>query len=168
MTPVALMTLGGRAGAGAARRTSTRERAGTLAISDELPRSGGLGDRRRGDRFRRNGRRRRRLAELDPDRRQPAPEVAVDRRGTERHRLVELPLRRMEDEGLRLEATETAVRADELLEGRDLAHLRVVLAQEQQVRRVGHRVLALEAHDRVRAEDHRRVLALDAVLVEVS
>ena len=63
---------------------------------------------------------------------------------------------------------QAAVRADQLLEGGDLAHLRVVLAEQQQVGRVGHRVLALEAHDRVLAEERRRVLALDPVLVEVA
>ena len=60
------------------------------------------------------------------------------------------------------------MRADQLLERGHLAELRVVLAEEQQVRGVGHRVLALEAHDRVRAEQRRRVLALDPVLVEVA
>ena len=57
---------------------------------------------------------------------------------------------------------EAAVRADQLLERGHLAELRVVLAEQQQVRRVGHRVLALQAHDRVRSEQLRRVLALDA------
>ena len=70
--------------------------------------------------------------------------------------------------GSRLGPAQAAVRSDELLERRDLAHLRVVLAEQQQVGRVGHRVLALEAHDRVRAEERRRVLALDVVLVEVA
>ena len=73
---------------------------------------------------------------------------------------------RMNGSGLR--TAQAAVRADELLERRDLAHLRVVLAEQEQVRRVGHRVLALEAHDRVLAEEGRRVLALDPVLVEIA
>ena len=57
--------------------------------------------------------------------------------------------------------------ADQLFECRHLAELRIVLTEQQQVRRVGHRVLALQAHDRVRSEELRRVLAFDAILVEV-
>ena len=72
----------------------------------------------------------------------------------------------MEDERLGLRAAETAVRADQLLERGDLAELGVVLAEQQQVGRMDHRVLALEAHDRVRPEQLGRVLALDLVLVE--
>src|SRR4029453_19643943 len=44
----------------------------------------------------------RRRAERDPDRFQPAPDVAIDGRGADRDRLVELPLDRVEDERLRL------------------------------------------------------------------
>ena len=58
------------------------------------------------------------------------------------------------------------MRPDELLERRHLAELGVVLAEQQQVRRVGHLVRALEAHDRMRAEQGRRILAIDPVLVE--
>ena len=105
--------------------------------------------------------------QLDPDVAEPAPDVPVDRRRTERHRLVERPLGRVQDERLRLRAAQAAVGADQLLVRRDLAELRVVLADEQEVRRVGHRVLALHAHDRVRPEQGGGVLAVDVVLVEV-
>ena len=108
------------------------------------------------------------LPELDADPAQPAPDVAIDGRSPERDLLVERPLDRVEDERLGLRAAEAAVRADELLERGDLAELGVVLAEQQQVRRVDHLVLALEAHDRVRPEQGRRVLALDPVLVEVA
>ena len=72
----------------------------------------------------------------------------------------------MEDERLRLRPAEATVRADQLLERGHFAEHRVVLAEQQQVGGVDHGVLALEAHDRVRAEQGRRVLALDPVLVE--
>ncbi len=104
--------------------------------------------------------------EGDPDRLEPTADVPIDRRCPERHLLIQRPFDRVEDEGLGLRPTEAAVRADELLERGHLAELRVVLAEQQQVRGVGHRVLALEAHDRVRPEDRRRVLAFDPVLVE--
>src|SRR5688572_2539427 len=90
-----------------------------------------------------------RHAEGDPDRVEPAPDVPVYRWCPQRHLFVELPFDRMEDERLRLRAAETAVGADQLFEGRHLAELWVVLTEQQQVWRVGHRVLALQAHDRV-------------------
>src|SRR4029079_11511082 len=133
-----------------------------------IPGEGGL--RRRGDglvgiggRCRVNGcwRRCRLLPELDPDRAQPATDVPIDRRGAERDLFVEDPVGRVEDERPRLEPTQPTVRADQLLERSDLAELRVILADEQQIRRVLHRVLAAEAEERVGSERLRRVLALD-------
>ena len=73
----------------------------------------------------------------------------------------------MEDERLGLRPAEAAVRPDELLERRDLAERRVVLADQQQVRRVLHLVLAPHAQQGVRPERRHRVLALDLAVVEV-
>ena len=109
-----------------------------------------------------------RLAKPDADRLEPAPDVAVDRRGAQRDLLVERPLGRVEDERLGLRATKATVRADQLLECRHFAHDRVVHAEQEEIRRMGHRILALQAHDRMRAEDRRRILTFDPVLVEVA
>ena len=100
------------------------QRADTTAVPlgdrpcDERRDAGGSQFRRRpaGRRDRRRGRHRRDrlhgrgcwlggcpglvLAELDPDRPEPAPDVAVDRPGAERHGLVQLPLGRVQDERL--------------------------------------------------------------------
>ena len=105
----------------------------------------------------------RRLRKVDPDRRQPAAQVPVDRGRPERDGLVQLPLDRMEDERLGLEAAQPAVRADQLLERGHLAQLRVVLAE-----RTGG---PARAPSRPRgagcppcaARTARRVLALDGV-----
>ena len=70
--------------------------------------------------------------------------------------------------GCGLEPAEAPVRADLLLERRDLTHARVVLADEEQVWRVDHAVFVLQAHDRMRAEERRRVLTFDAILFEIS
>src|SRR5436190_2856979 len=115
---------------------------------------------------RRAGRRTTGLAELDADRPEPAPDVAVDGWGPERDVLVELPFGRVEDERLGLRPAEPAVRADELLERGDLPELGYLLTEQQQVRRMGHRVLAPQAHDRVWPEQSRRILTLDLVSVE--
>ena len=60
------------------------------------------------------------------------------------------------------------MRANQLLERGDFAKLRIVLTDEQQIGRVGHCVLALEAHHGVRPEQLSRVFADDPVLVKVA
>ena len=73
----------------------------------------------------------------------------------------------MQDEGERLGPTQPAVGADQLLEGRDLAGLRVEGAVDHQIGAVGESVGSSHMLGRVRAKRGEWVLALDAVAVEI-
>src|SRR6188768_1197536 len=83
--------------------------------------------------------------ELDAKRFNPSSKVAVDRGCSEWDWLVELPLDRMEDEWFRLRSTESAVRADLLLERGDFTELRIELADQQEVGGMRHGILATDA-----------------------
>ena len=75
----------------------------------------------------------------------PAAQLLVDHRRTDERREVQLPVRRVEQERSGLRAAQAAMRADELLERRDLTGLGVVQADDRDVADVLDRVEALEA-----------------------
>jgi hypothetical protein len=83
-----------------------------------------------------------------------AAPARVGQRATddERHFLVELPFGGIQDEGLGLRSSQATARPAEVFERGALAELRVELADQQQVGRVRHRVLAFQAHHRVPTE----------------
>ena len=69
--------------------------------------------------------------------------------------------------GCGLEPAEATVRSDLLLERRDLAHAGSYWLRKSRSGAWTIAIFVLQAHDRVRTEEGRRVLALDAVLVEI-
>ena len=95
----------------------------------------------------------------------PAADLAVDGRCAD-ELLVELPVRGVHDQRQRLRAAEAPVRADELLEGRDLLELGVVQADHRQVGHVVHPVEAQERLARAAAVLGDRIHAFHAVLLE--
>src|SRR3954451_25200262 len=74
----------------------------------------------------------------------------------------------MQDERPRLRAAQAAVEADELLEGAALVEHGVIEAADHEVGHVREAVGALEMARRGSGEGRERVLALDALLVEVA
>src|SRR5262245_8439876 len=78
------------------------------------------------------------LAQLDPDRVQPAANIAIDRWRAQRDIFIQPPVDRVQDERLRLRTTQSAMRSNQLLKRRHFAKLRIVLTDEQEVRRVRH------------------------------
>ena len=74
----------------------------------------------------------------------------------------------MNHEAPRLPATETAVRADLLLERGDLAGFPIELADDHEVATVRHRVEPRESGRGVRAERRDRIETIDATLIEVA
>src|SRR5439155_11428062 len=100
-------------------------------------------------------------------RRQPATDLSV-KRGRADDRSVDPPRRGVEDERVRLRTTEPAVRADLLLEGRDLAGGGVEHADDDEVAALGHAIDPAEPRRRVRAVARDRVIAVDAALGEMA
>src|SRR5207247_8657564 len=83
-------------------------------------------------------------------RRQPATDLSV-KRGRADDRSIDPPRRGVKDERVRLCTTEPAVRADLLLEGRDLAGGGLEHADDDEVAALGHRIDPGEPRRGVRA-----------------
>src|SRR5207245_1099584 len=100
-------------------------------------------------------------------RRQPATDLSV-KRGRADDRSIDPPRRGVKDERVRLCTTEPAVRADLLLEGRDLAGGGVEHADDDEVAALGHGIDPTEPRRRIRAVARDRVIAVDAALGEMA
>ena len=97
----------------------------------------------------------------------PGLEALVQRRRPDDRRVVERQGRRVEHEGAGLRPAQSAVAADQLLEGGDLLGLGVVQAHHQDVRGVREPVRAPQVGGGIRPERGQRVLAHGVAVVQV-